>query len=246
MAEDCPKGHYVYVLFRPWNGIPCYVGQGVGRRAWKHQGRGANHPNAHLAAIFSKANGEVPVVIVREGLTQDEALQLEVALIAAIGRGNAGPLANLTDGGEGTVGLRTPKSAEHRRKIGEAQRGKKIPPAVIQKILETKRARPVTAAEIAHRQALVDNARARKVRGPQSAEWRQAISDANRGRKMTSEQKLKMSVAGRGRVKPEEHRQKIGQALRGKPKSKEHKQNLKIASAKRWARFRAEREASHG
>lgn len=96
---------YVYIYFRPWNGTPCYVGKGKGRRWLVHESYGADHYNEHLARIFAKAGGKLPKVKVRENLTEAEALATEIALIAAIGRGKKGPLVNMTDGGEGVTGF---------------------------------------------------------------------------------------------------------------------------------------------
>lgn len=107
MAEN--HNFYVYMYFRPWNGQPCYVGKGI-RGRWKlHLRSGVNHDNVNFARVFAKSNRlglSVPVVKVREHLTETEALETEIALIAAIGRKcHGGPLVNLTDGGEGASGL---------------------------------------------------------------------------------------------------------------------------------------------
>lgn len=101
---------YIYVLFRPWNGQPCYVGKGRGRRWDDHQKYGENHKNRHLAFIFRKANRlglEVPKVKVREHLNNIEANEIEIALIRAIGRRDKkeGPLANHTDGADGIINV---------------------------------------------------------------------------------------------------------------------------------------------
>ena len=94
---------YVYILFRPWDGSPFYVGKGKGARWLKF-----NRPdNRHFRAILKKARRlglEVPSVKIRDGLAEDEALSLEMIFIAAIGRGKKGPLVNLTDGGDGVSG----------------------------------------------------------------------------------------------------------------------------------------------
>jgi hypothetical protein len=104
MSEDC---YYVYLLRRPWNNVPCYVGKGKGRRYTHHAQMGENHYNAHLANIFRKAgDASVPVEFVATGLSCVDALALEVKLIAEIGRESlgAGPLCNQTDGGDGVSG----------------------------------------------------------------------------------------------------------------------------------------------
>jgi hypothetical protein len=90
---------YVYVFFYP-NGRPCYVGKGTGGR-WRDHVRKAK--NKQLRGVFRKADGELPVVIIREELIESEAFSLERALIAAIGRADLGDgsLVNHTDGGDG-------------------------------------------------------------------------------------------------------------------------------------------------
>jgi hypothetical protein len=98
MAE---RVFYVYVIFRP-DGRPCYVGKGQGGR-WEVHFRNAR--NKHLSNIVAKAGGDLPVVKVRENLTEAEAFKTEVAWIAALGRKkDGGPLVNATDGGDGVSG----------------------------------------------------------------------------------------------------------------------------------------------
>jgi len=110
---------YVYVIFRP-TGIPCYVGKGSGNRWMRH----AKHSNnSRLKQIYSKACGELPIVKIRENLTDAEAIETEIAFIAAIGRGKNGPLVNFTNGGDGTSGYSL--STEARAKIGAAQHARK-------------------------------------------------------------------------------------------------------------------------
>jgi len=126
---------YVYIIFRS-DGRPCYVGKGRGER-WRRHDRHKQNP--HLGAIFAKADGKLPVVKIKECLTNEEAVALEILLIDTIGREhNGGPLVNLTDGGEGTVGAvmsgewranRSKKAKElwqdpaHRQAMSELRRG---------------------------------------------------------------------------------------------------------------------------
>jgi hypothetical protein len=74
--------------------------------------------------IVSKT--EFDVKILQEGLTWDEACQMEKDLIKQYGRINlnTGILANLTDGGDGAVGLI--RTEEHSRKISESLTGRKL------------------------------------------------------------------------------------------------------------------------
>lgn len=102
--------HYVYIIFRPEDGSPCYVGKGsVGDRVNDHisKAMAGRHRNKNLSSIIRNANGDVPNLIVRDCLTEQEAFETEISLISAIGRKKSGgPLTNLTDGGEGVSGLR--------------------------------------------------------------------------------------------------------------------------------------------
>lgn len=109
------RTYYVYVVFRPWDGSPCYVGKGHGDR-WKKFSPG-DRSNLHLLNIAAKAKRlgmELPVVKARNGLTETEAFEIERAFIAAIGRGKEGSLVNLSDGGDGPSGARHSKKARAR------------------------------------------------------------------------------------------------------------------------------------
>ena len=55
-----------------------------------------------------------------------------------------------------------------------------------------------------------------------SPETRKKIGEAQKGKKLSEETKIKMSLALRGKKKPpftEEHKRKLSEALRGKPQS---------------------------
>lgn len=119
--------YYVYVLFRPWDGSPCYVGKGKGARWLAHEERGGNpRRNKHLANIIKKAKRlglEIPKIKVRQYLTETEAFETEIALIAAIGRGK-GLLVNITIGGDGASTRFGPQSPESRAKKSAAMKTK--------------------------------------------------------------------------------------------------------------------------
>ncbi len=107
-----PRMSYVYVVFHPAYGVPIYVGKGTGNR-WKNHLRYSS--NLLLRRVVRKYGSNLPIVIVRQQLTHNDAYKIEIAFIAAIGRvKDGGPLYNLTDGGDGVIGLE-PESIEKMR-----------------------------------------------------------------------------------------------------------------------------------
>lgn len=156
------RDFYVYVLFRPWDGSPFYVGKGRGRRWLHHEGRSIS-PNKMVRAIILKAKRlglEIPKVKVREGLSEPEAFEIEVALIGAIGRKTyGGPLANVSPGGES--GPTAPKTPEHRAKISAALKGHLPHRESLEKIRLMQTGRPLSKE---HRAKLSKAAKAREER----------------------------------------------------------------------------------
>ena len=131
---------YVYVKFRPWDGSPCYVGKGQGNRAWQHEKR---RQNLHLSNIIRKAEGEIPTIILKDDLLEQEAYDLEAVFIKAIGReDNGGRLVNLTDGGDGiikTPQIRAKISAAAKKQWAEGRAYKYTPELLEQRRLSTKK-----------------------------------------------------------------------------------------------------------
>ena len=76
-----------------------YIGKGKGNRAWSKEGRNDFWRKKALKHGMA-------VSIVEDGLTEQEAFDLEVSLISHYGRrdNGTGCLVNLTDGGEGASG----------------------------------------------------------------------------------------------------------------------------------------------
>lgn len=175
---------YVYVFFRPWDGSPFYVGKGK-RNRWR-QVSPKSRNNQRFHRIIAKANRlglEVPVIKVREGLTNEQACEIEIALIAAVGRGQNGPLVNLTDGGDGKTGY--VPSAETCQKIRIANTGHKAS-------LETK--------------ALMS---AQRKNVPKTPAHNKAVSEALSDRKFSDEHLENMRKAQIKRYSREEEHQKL-------------------------------------
>ncbi len=109
------RDRVVYVIF-DLKGRPRYIGKGSGSRPFAHARQ--TH-NLRLQQLYRRTADELPICVIREGLTDAEAFEIEIALIAAVGRCDLGegPLYNLAEGGGCSFGnsplTRAKKSASH-------------------------------------------------------------------------------------------------------------------------------------
>jgi hypothetical protein len=126
--QNYPSGFYVYAYLRR-DGTPYYIGKGKKNRAWKHH------------AKIAVPKDDCRIVICESNLTEIGALSIERRLIGWYGRKDLGTgiLRNMTDGGEGVIGMKksqaaclaqsrrlkgVPKSADHKKKIRDSNLGK--------------------------------------------------------------------------------------------------------------------------
>lgn len=132
MSKAEQRIHYVYGFLRHKDsavgakGTLYYIGKGCGNRAYLRAQR-------HVPAPPDRSY----VVFIQEGLTEKEALGLEIFCIKLYGRVDtgAGILRNLTDGGEGVCGLQF--SEETKRRLSELNKGKKLSSETKAKISKT-------------------------------------------------------------------------------------------------------------
>ena len=131
------RSYYVYQLRLSASDAPFYIGKGKGRRVAYHFTPSGLKARSLKNSIIKKAMSEgveVLTEILVSDLTEIEALNKEVELIAFYGRRDIGTgiLANHTDGGDGTSGhVKTPESIA---KISAAKVGKRRSPETVEKM----------------------------------------------------------------------------------------------------------------
>ncbi len=101
---------------------PIYIGKGIGNRI-----HGDHSHNPYLTNKTNKIlreGFELIKIKLMEDMLDDDAINMEIAYIAGIGRAdlNKGPLTNLTDGGQGWFGRR--HTEETNKKLSEIKKGK--------------------------------------------------------------------------------------------------------------------------
>ena len=105
------KKYYTYAYLRE-DKTPYYIGKGTGNRAYCRARR----------ERIKRPKDRNRILILKQFDNEADAFKHECYMIAVLGRkSEGGILHNITSGGEGTS---FPKSAEHKRKIGEAHRGR--------------------------------------------------------------------------------------------------------------------------
>jgi len=170
---------YVYAYLRNKDsvtakaGTPYYIGKGIDNRAYVK----------HVTPVPKDKNN---IIFLKENLTEQEAHNLEIELIAKFGRKDLGTgiLNNKTNGGEG---LSNP-SAETRKKLSEAKRNESD---------ETRQKRSESAKN--------------RIRTPHSNETKNKIGTSNKGKTRTEETREKMANAKIGKpsyVRTDEIKQK--------------------------------------
>ena len=177
------------------------IGKEEGRAFDKH------NRNKHWHNIVNKAGYTVNIVY--EDIEHDEAKKIEILLIEKYGRKDLGlgNLVNMTDGGEGCLGLIC--SEETRQKLSEANKSEKNP----------------NFGKTPSEESRLKMSIAQKGIRP-SEESRLKMSIAQKGIRPSEESRLKMSEAKKGKTHSQEVKQKISEGNKGKICSEEVKANI--------------------
>jgi hypothetical protein len=250
---------YVYYLRRPDKidplelrpGCPFYVGKGYNCRYSEHRREAKRllHKSGKklykIAIIHKlwKQGLDFDEDIVFDNLTEQEAFEIEIQAIAAYGRKNNGTgiLANMTDGGDGSVGLKHTEETiakmrdthlgmlhtnESKNKISTALSGRVRPKEWCDAISEGKKGKPVS---LEVRKIYSDAQKIRHKENPFNKKTREKLRIANLG----------PNNPMYGKEFSPEHCEKIRQHHLGRKQSKEtcekRSQSLKRTNKlKRW------------
>lgn len=192
---------YTYAHYKPDNSL-FYIGKGQRRRAWSDKNR-----NQHWRNVVSK-HGSFNVAVLAKWPTEQEAFEHEKFLIWCF-RDMLYPMANITDGGDGTSGYKhrddtIVKMKENR--TGEKNQffGRSHSEETKKLISESKKANPSTPW----------------LGKPRDEETKKKISESLFGRvghKHTEESKRKLSLSHKGKKQAppsEETRKKLSEAVK--------------------------------
>jgi len=197
--------YYVYELINSLDGLVFYIGKGSGNRLYKHlkiaQGKSKNKDrNPKLYNKINSIIGNGGTIIVKkifETDSEQDAFGVEVKTIKGIGLDN---LTNLTVGGEGTS-FPNGFTEEHRRNISLSKKGKVYPYMFLPRSEEQKKNMSIASKN--------------RTKAGFAGYWK--------GRKLSEETKLKMSLAHKGKKLSDEHRRHLSEALMGKRNKDGHR-----------------------
>lgn len=223
--QNPPTGFYTYAYLRE-DGRPYYIGKGKGRRAWRQHGS---------AGRYWKPPGDERILLLKWGLTEEEAFAHEVYLIAVYGNAHQkdGWLSmNFDEGGLGATGAR--HTEEHKEHMRQVMTGRvKITEQGRKSLAEARRSAPKSFKK----EMGIRSAAARKRNGyTPSNETRQKMSDSMKGQnkyERTPGMRVAISVALTGHKQSEEQVEKRRAKLIGKVRTPAMRQRYAESAKKR-------------
>jgi hypothetical protein len=182
------KNKVVYIHKRLDKDEVFYVGIGSEKRANSRHGRN------RLWKIIEKKSGGFEVEVLYDNLTIEEAKEIEKDLILQYGRIElrTGPLANLTDGADGSYNI----SEETRKLMSDFRKG------LLSGERNGRYGMPVSEET---RKKISDALKGK----PLSEETKKKISDVLKGREVSDETRNKLSELNKGVPKTEEHKKNL-------------------------------------
>ena len=238
---------YVYEHWRMDRDECFYVGKGHGTRAYRMQGRNGHHKA--IVAKMHRIGSSVEVRIVADGLTEQEAFNLEINKIA-FWIENGVDLANFTKGGTGTVGYKF--TQEQKGKVSKAvkkhyenEENRKKVSDTVKKHYENEENRKKTSEAV--KKAMTKEARAKMSVAKKNMSKEQREHLAKIARNMPSEQRA--ILAEKARNMPLEQRAKIAEKVRMinaamTPEQRAIKSEKgRLNAIKRWSNLKAEKES---
>ena len=229
-------GFFVYknMIF---NYRPFYIGKGRDKKRSAYH-TWAAYSNKHynkqlqnkIIAIKQKTGKDPIVQIYKNGLTNEEAIKIEIQLIATIGRidqGN-GPLCNHTDGGEGISGRLTSDST--RKLMSDSAKKRFEDPKEREKISKANKGKLKGRLQDA---AIIEKRRLKLIGHITSEKTKEKIRNSNKGQIRSAVTRKRISDARKGLTLSADHRKNISLGNIGKNLGKIHsassKRNMSIA-----------------
>lgn len=187
---------------------PFYVGKGTGRRAKCHLNMKTKHRKNHIISKLLSLDIQPILVMVKENMYQEDALNLESLLITDIGTLSKipnvkhGPLTNLKL--DGTIQI---YSEESKSKMSDAAKKRKRPPHSEETKQKIRDAHANRSPEEKKRLAEMASATHKgKAKPPEHSE---RMSKLHKGKTISEEQKKKTSITLTGREKTPETCEKL-------------------------------------
>lgn len=211
--------YFIYEHWRPDLNVCFYVGKGKGARAYDMR-RGRNRHHKFIQEKLNDMGMSVEVRIVLSELTEQEALSLEMEKISSW-REKGIKLANVTDGGDGTSGVK--RTSEQNKIVGDKLRGRNVSTETRMKLSIALKGNKNSlgfkkAAEVIEKTAKSHRG---KVVPDETRERISIAAKGRRGRSLSSEHIESLRKFNTGRKHSEEAKEKMR-----KPKSAEHRAKL--------------------